>query len=233
MAATLTVFHSPRGARAVDARASMFVRAQVSSRKTSRSAISPGCSALRHSGSRRRDVQERLLLGGVPAVFFCDSTRCLPEESRQQPSSASPGRSPRDTLAASKTQSSRHGDARCRATISHRPEPECDRPWASQFRFLPATVFVGFDRGPAASNAASASQAKLCSHQIASPPHCERSPIRAISFEQLVWPRRSPEQGRVIHGWRSFNPAHSLNHFLPRPLAESQLFDSVYAGPAL
>ena len=68
----------------------------------------------------------------------------------------------------------------------------------------------------------------LSSHQIASPPHCERSPIQQL--EQLV---HEDLPNKVVSSMAdaSFNPAHSLNHFLST--LGNPLFDSVYAGPAL
>ena len=128
MAATT---RSPRGAR--PKRRAMFVRAQVSSRKTSRSAISPGCS-LRQVA--RAAATSGRSCSAAWAVFFCDSAP-EPEESRQA-SSASPR-----SLGGQQDAKLVNGDV----AILHHQSPNAIA-MGSQFRFLPATVFIGFDRAP-------------------------------------------------------------------------------------
>ena len=98
------------------------------------------------SGSRRRDVRA-LLLGGVGCLFF--ATQPLSQKKVAKRSSASAS----IPSAASKTAKLVNGDV----AILHHQSPNAIA-MGSQFRFLPATVFIGFDRAPLLSNAASASQ---------------------------------------------------------------------------
>ena len=174
----------------------MFVRAQVSSRKTSRSAISPGCS-LRQVA--RAAATSGRSCSAAWAVFFCDSAP-EPEESRQA-SSASP-RSPRRPARFV------NGDV----AILHHQSPNAIA-MGSQFRFLPATVFVGFDRAPLLPTLhqlhdKADAHIKLLRRRIARGPRFNNS---NNSFTKIF-------RIRSCHPWlASFNPAHSLNHFL-RPL---------------